>query len=59
MNHQNQNDLHRSEATVRAIVATAVTGIITIDAKGAIHSFNPAADPIKLLKYPNQLNLLP
>ncbi|MGB4497575.1 MAG: PAS domain S-box protein, partial [Methylococcaceae bacterium] len=38
------NHLQRSEATMRAIVETAVTAIITIDAKGTVLSFNPAAE---------------
>jgi PAS domain S-box-containing protein len=32
------------EATLKAILATAVDGIVTIDASGTIHSFNPAAE---------------
>ncbi len=48
MNDQTKNNLCRSEtrneATMRAIVETAVTGIITIDAKGTTRSFNPAAE---------------
>lgn len=43
------NHLQRSEATMRAIVETAITAIITIDAKGTVLSFNPAAE--KLFDY--------
>ncbi|MGC9259265.1 MAG: PAS domain S-box protein [Phycisphaerae bacterium] len=38
--------LRRSESHIRAIVETAVDAIITIDAAGAVESFNPAAEHI-------------
>lgn len=38
-----QQELHQSESAIRAIVETAVDGIITIDAKGTILFANPAA----------------
>ncbi|MBF0380736.1 MAG: PAS domain S-box protein [Magnetococcales bacterium] len=38
-----EKTLRRSEATVRSIVETAVSGIITINEVGEIHMFNPAA----------------
>ncbi|MBK7977250.1 MAG: PAS domain S-box protein [Deltaproteobacteria bacterium] len=36
----------RTEERVRSIVATALDAIITIDAAGVVHSFNPAAEQI-------------
>ncbi|MBF0135220.1 MAG: CHASE domain-containing protein [Magnetococcales bacterium] len=43
---QMTHDLRRSEATVRAILDTAVTPIITIRASGKIQSFNPSAEKL-------------
>ena len=40
---QNEEILRRSEAEIRAVLDTVVDGIITIDEKGKIQSFNPAA----------------
>jgi two-component system sensor histidine kinase/response regulator len=44
MRKRSEDELRRSEATIRAIVETAVNGIVTIDASGVIRSFNPAAE---------------
>ncbi len=41
-----EDDLRESEAKVRAVLETTVDGIITIDEKGCIESFNPAAEMI-------------
>ncbi|MBF0193283.1 MAG: PAS domain S-box protein [Magnetococcales bacterium] len=41
---QAEESLRRSEATVRSIVETAVSGIVTINDLGQVHSFNPAAE---------------
>lgn len=38
--------LRKSQATLQAILDTTVDGIITIDSKGHIQSFNPAAETI-------------
>ncbi|MBF0179712.1 MAG: PAS domain S-box protein [Magnetococcales bacterium] len=39
-----ENRLRRSEATTRAIVESAVNGIVMIDPEGVIRLFNPAAE---------------
>ncbi|MBF0126064.1 MAG: PAS domain S-box protein [Magnetococcales bacterium] len=41
---QAEDRLRRSESTIRAIVETAVNGIVTIHASGEVISFNPAAE---------------
>ncbi|MBF0454105.1 MAG: response regulator [Magnetococcales bacterium] len=40
------NNLIRSESQIRTILATVVDGLITINRKGIIQSFNPAAERI-------------
>jgi PAS domain S-box-containing protein len=39
-----EQSLAASQARLRAIVETAVDGIITIDARGTVHTINPAAE---------------
>ncbi|MBF0434919.1 MAG: PAS domain S-box protein [Magnetococcales bacterium] len=41
---RSESALRRSEATIRSIVETAVSGIVTIDQTGRIILFNPAAE---------------
>ncbi|MBT5811396.1 MAG: PAS domain S-box protein, partial [Rhodospirillaceae bacterium] len=43
---QAEAELRDRESRVRAIVDTVVDGIVTIDAKGVIETFNPAAERI-------------
>ncbi len=40
---QNEETLRRSEAEIRAVLDTVVDGIVTINEKGIVQSFNPAA----------------
>ncbi len=42
--HQAELELRESEARLRAVVSTAVDGVILIDAKGNILMFNPACE---------------
>ncbi|NNF59179.1 MAG: PAS domain S-box protein [Rhodothermaceae bacterium] len=43
---QTEQALRESEARARAVLETTVDGVITIDARGVIESFNPAAEQI-------------
>ena len=45
-----EKELEHSEATIRAIVETAFTTIVTIDANGIILSVNPAVEKLFLYK---------
>ena len=47
--HKRQDELHASKAQHKAIIDTAVDAIITINKRGIIQSFNPAAE--KMLGY--------
>jgi two-component system sensor kinase FixL len=48
---QTEEALRRSEAEIRAVLETVVDGIITIDEKGIVLSFNPAA--ARIFGYPS------
>src|SRR5581483_7685401 len=41
---QAEDELRRAEEQVRSVVNTVVDGIITIDERGVVQSFNPAAE---------------
>ncbi|OOZ40561.1 hypothetical protein BOW53_07210 [Solemya pervernicosa gill symbiont] len=59
---QRTAELNASRETNRAVLETVVDGIITIDTKGAVQTFNPAAE--KIFGYPaeevigNNINML-